>query len=67
MDHVNHFFARVGLLITGGAVVLTWLQYFDSFLRVILSIAGIVAAGLSSRYYYRATQKLDGKGKWGAE
>jgi hypothetical protein len=64
MDHLNgisHFFAKVGLIITGGAVVLTWLQYFDSFLRVILSIVGIIAATLSSRYYYRATQKLDEK------
>ena len=59
MEHLHHLFAKVGLAITGITVIAAWLPVLDMVFRIILSIAGTVAAFYSARWYRKQFEERD--------
>lgn len=57
IDHVRHWLAAVGVGFTGAAAIVSWLPMFDMALRIALSIAGLVVARASYKYYKSNTKK----------
>jgi energy-converting hydrogenase Eha subunit C len=57
MDHIRHWLAAIGLTFTGAAAIVSWLPAVDMILRIALSVAGLIVARASYRYYTSNTKK----------
>lgn len=57
MEHIRHFMAALGLGFTGLAAVTSWLPVVDISLRIALSIAGLIVARQSYKYYKSNTKQ----------
>lgn len=57
MDHIRQWLAALGMGFTGFAVLVNWLPYIDISLRIALSIAGLIVARASYKYYRSNTKQ----------
>lgn len=57
MDHIKHWLAALGLGFTGVAAIVSWIQVVDIALRIAMSIAGLIVARASYKYYKSNTKQ----------
>lgn len=56
MDHLKHCLAVAGMGFTGLVAIVSWLPVLDIALRIALSIAGLIVARASYKYYKSNTK-----------
>lgn len=58
VEQATRFKADATLALTATTIPTAWLADIDTGLRILLSLAGIIAAVASTLYYHSARQKL---------
>lgn len=59
----TEMFAKLSVLFTWVATIITFLQGFDIILRLIATLSAIVVSIITARYYWHRTKKLKDDGK----